>query len=196
MRPWRPLVISGALALITVSTGAWVTAPGGPPGANTAVPDAPDPAALETSPGTAQVYATGGVLTHANSLTLNWVEGTQNFGYPQDAIPEGYRPSRLARFGALAPSVRQIGGQYVIWFTGANSGKAPAPNCLNVGVSSQPNGPFKVGLKSFYCSSYRQEGLLIPVFGSTLVERPGSNTFMSRTHPANRTASILLRLLG
>lgn len=140
------LVVAGAVTLL-----AGCIVPAGNPQLVGYV-DFPDPAAVPNYavPGLAQLYGTGTPQNGNRTITTEvWQAGTNNFGSVGEAIP--VKPDWL-RSENWAPTVRYIGGQYVMWFSASVTFNNT--HCLANATSPTAGGPFIVGPSSrVWCDS-------------------------------------------
>ncbi len=130
--------------------------------------DAPDPTSVpnyaDQSGSTAQILATGTPNNGYNILSQNWTTGTQTVGPTGDALPNANVPTYLTQKREFAPSVEQIGNQYVMWYSGEN--KDGRVNCLEAATSPTPYGQFvpvgPVGSPTAWCDDTPNVGDLDP----------------------------------
>jgi hypothetical protein len=150
------------LAATLLATGCLV--PNGP--VRHVIPDIdlPDPAAVQTSASTAQVYATNtwfwgaklNVPTYRYNLSTHAVDGFDD-ALPDSRLPSWVQPNVADNVKFVwAPTVRVVGGKYLLMFTASRrSGWA----CIGAAYSSTPKGPF-TATSTQWCSS--AGGLLDP----------------------------------
>lgn len=131
--------------------------PGGGPTVDPNNPDLPDPAAVVTSANgfNGEVSATGTANNGGGIAQSPWVPGTQNFGPITNALlDQGFLQN-----GVFAPSVREINGIWVMWFTFAASGDT---NRIGVATGPTSQGPFV--FQHYYYSPDTAVGLFDPNF--------------------------------
>ena len=133
------LALGVAVVAVTLAGCAY---PAGNPQALSKV-DFPDPAGVTnaSTPGYAQIYGTGTQGSGGNGyniVTEQWQVGTDNVSGLGDALPSPGYP--LVAGQEWAPTVRYVGGQYVMWMSAAVS--TNPTHCLVEAVSPTAQGPF------------------------------------------------------
>ena len=126
------------------------------PGSSTAIytGDAPDPAWTPIYYGVAEVYGTDTAIANVPTYAAS-IPGLATLGSVTDALP--VRPSSSSGY-IWAPTVRWVGGKYLMMFSESVSGRA---NCI--GSATSPNGlTFTPNNAFLWCSPNPAVGYLDP----------------------------------
>lgn len=121
MRIRRSLAVAGLMTIAAVASGCLITSGTGP--LNVTTYDAPDPAGVVLTSSTSQIYTTDSGGRNIPTFTMTSTGTSYTTGTVTDALPT--LPSWVVPYGAekhtdtWAPTVRFIGGQYVMLFTGS-----------------------------------------------------------------------------
>lgn len=191
----RCVAVAVALtAVVLVTSGCLVTS--GP--VRQVLPDVelPDPAAVQTSPTTAQVYATNtwfwgvklNVPTYRYDLSTHGVDGFDD-ALPDSRLPAWVQPNvgDGVKF-VWAPTVRAVGGTYLMMFAASRrTGSA----CIGAAYSPTPKGPFTATAMQ-WCNS--TGGLLDP---QLFVDADGSVwVHYSLQRPASRASQVMAQRIA